>query len=172
MPLKDTIVGNIASTLWVLMGTIGAVLAIACANVANLMLVRADARRQEFAVRAALGAGRGRIARELLVESTVLGALGGAAGLVLAYVGLSLLVAFGPTSLPRLQEISIDPSVLAFVVVASLVVELAARLDPGVQARGASRGAALRRPAARPRAASVIARATRSSWRRWRSRSC
>jgi predicted permease len=97
------------------------VFVIACANVANLMLVRADARRQEFAVRSALGAGRGRIAKELLVESTVLGALGGAAGLVLAYVGLRLLVAFGPTSLPRLQEISIDPSVLAFVIVASLV---------------------------------------------------
>ena len=119
--LKDTIVGNIASTLWVLMGTIGAVFAIACANVANLMLVRADARRQEFAVRSALGASRGRIAKELLVESTVLGALGGAVGLVLAYVGLRLLVAFGPAGLPRLQEISIDPSVLAFVVVASLV---------------------------------------------------
>jgi predicted permease len=103
------------------MGTIGAVFVIACANVANLMLVRADARRQEFAVRAALGAGRGRIAKELLVESTVLGVLGGAAGLVLAYVGLRLLAAFGPTSLPRLQEISIDPSVLAFVIVASLV---------------------------------------------------
>jgi predicted permease len=119
--LKDTIVGNIASTLWVLMGTIGAVFAIACANVANLMLVRADARRQEFAVRAALGAGRARIAKELFVESTVLGALGGAAGLVLAYVGLRLLVTFGPANLPRLQEISIDPSVLAFVIVASLV---------------------------------------------------
>ncbi len=121
LPLKDTIVGNIASTLWVLMGTIGAVFVIACANVANLMLVRADARRQEFAVRSALGAGRGRIAKELLVESTVLGVLGGGAGLVLAYVGLRALVALGPTSLPRLQEISVDPSVLAFVIVASLV---------------------------------------------------
>jgi len=136
VPLKDTIVGNIASTLWVLLGTIGAVFVIACANVANLMLVRADARRQEFAVRSALGAGRGHIAKELLVESTVLGALGGAAGLVLAYVGLRLLVAFGPTSLPRLQEISIDPSVLAFVIVASLASERfsrAARPQPASQ---------------------------------------
>jgi predicted permease len=119
-PLKDTVVGNIASTLWVLMGTIGAVLAIACANVANLMLVRADARRQEFAVRAALGAGRGRIAKELLVESTVLGAIGGVVGLVLAYIGLRVLVALGPENLPRLQDISVDPLVLGFVIVASL----------------------------------------------------
>ena len=87
-PLKDDLVGGVASTLWVLMGAIGAVLLIACANIANLMLVRADARRQEFAVRAALGAVPARIARELLVESFVLGAAGGVLGLVLAYVGL------------------------------------------------------------------------------------
>jgi predicted permease len=79
-PLKDDLVGSVASTLWVLMGAIGAVLLIACANIANLMLVRADARRQELAVRAALGAGRARIARALLVESLVLGAAGGALG--------------------------------------------------------------------------------------------
>ena len=87
-PLKDDLVGGVASTLWVLMGAIGAVLLIACANIANLMLVRADARRQELAVRAALGAGRARIARELLVESLVLGAAGGVLGLVLAYLGV------------------------------------------------------------------------------------
>ena len=162
--LKDTIVGNIASTLWVLMGTIGAVFAIACANVANLMLVRADARRQEFAVRSALGAGRGRIARELLVESTVLGALGGAAGLVLAYVGLRLLVAFGPTSLPRLQEISIDPSVLAFVIVASLVSSLLLGSIPAFKHAAqsaaplsAARGATASRERHRARNALVVA---------------
>jgi predicted permease len=86
-PLKNVVIGDIASTLWVLMGTMGAVLAIACANVANLMLVRADARRQEFAVRATLGAGRGRIAKDLFVESALLGTMGGALGLVLAYLG-------------------------------------------------------------------------------------
>ena len=162
--LKDTIVGNIASTLWVLMGTIGAVFAIACANVANLMLVRADARRQEFAVRSALGAGRGRIAKELLVESTVLGALGGAAGLVLAYVGLRLLVAFGPTSLPRLQEISIDPSVLAFVIVASLVSSLLLGSIPAFKHAAqtaaplsAARGATASRERHRARNALVVA---------------
>lgn len=162
--LKDTIVGNIASTLWVLMGTIGAVFLIACANVANLMLVRADARRQEFAVRAALGAGRGRIAKELLVESTVLGALGGAAGLVLAYVGLHLLVAFGPTNLPRLQEISIDPSVLAFVIVASLVSSLLLGSIPAFKHAAqsaaplsAARGATASRERHRARNALVVA---------------
>jgi predicted permease len=119
-PLKDFVIGGVANLLWVLMGTIGAVLLIACANVANLMLVRADGRRQELAIRSALGAGRGRIARELLVESLVLGALGGVLGLALAFVGLKVLVALGPASLPRLQEITVDPWVLAFAVGAAL----------------------------------------------------
>ena len=118
--LKDDLVGGVASALWVLMGAIGAVLLVACANIANLMLVRADARRQEIAVRAALGAGRARIVRELLVESLVLGAVGGALGLVLAYAGLELLVAIGPSNLPRLDEISVHGPVLAFTVAASL----------------------------------------------------
>jgi predicted permease len=112
--LKDDLVGDVASSLWVLMGAIGAVLLVACANIANLMLVRAEARRQEFAVRAALGAGRARIARELLVESLVLGAIGGVLGLVLAYAGLRALVAIGPANLPRLGEIAVYPPVLAF----------------------------------------------------------
>jgi predicted permease len=119
-PLKDDLVGDVASTLWVLMGAIGAVLLIACANIANLMLVRADARRPEFAVRAALGAVPARIARELLVESLVLGAAGSVLGLVLAYVGLQVLVSIGPTNLPRLQEIAVYPPVLAFTVAVSL----------------------------------------------------
>jgi ABC-type antimicrobial peptide transport system permease subunit len=86
-------VGDIGSTLWVLMGTVGMVLLIACANVANLLLVRADGRQQELAIRAALGAGWGRIARELLLESLLLGAVGGALGLGLAYGALRLLAA-------------------------------------------------------------------------------
>ena len=124
-PLKDDIVGDIASALWVLMGAIGAVLLVACANIANLMLVRADARRPEFAVRAALGAVPARIARELLVESLVIGAVGGALGLVLAYGGLELLVAIGPTNLPRLEEIAVHAPVLAFTVAVSLASTLA-----------------------------------------------
>jgi predicted permease len=120
-PLKDDVVGGAASTLWLLMGAIGAVLLVACANIANLMLVRADARRQELAVRAALGAMPARIARELLIESLVIGAAGGVLGLVLAYVGLQALVAVAPSNLPRLQEIAVYPPVLAFTVVISLV---------------------------------------------------
>ena len=119
-PLLDDLVGGVASMLWVLMGAIGAVLLIACANIANLMLVRADARRPEFAVRAALGARPARIARELLIESLVLGAAGSVLGLVLAYVGLQALVAIGPSNLPRLQEIAVYPPVLAFTVAISL----------------------------------------------------
>jgi predicted permease len=119
-PLKDDLVGSVATALWVLMGAIGAVLLIACANIANLLLVRADARRQEFAVRAALGAGRARIARELLVESLVLGAAGGVLGLALASVGVQVLVAIGPSDLPRLEEIAVHTPVLAFTVVISL----------------------------------------------------
>jgi putative ABC transport system permease protein len=123
-PLKDDLVGGVASTLWVLMGAIGAVLLVACANVANLMLVRADGRRQELAVRAALGAVPARIARELLVESLVVGAAGGLLGLVLAHFGLQLLVAIGPSNLPRLAEISVHAPVLAFTVAVSLAATL------------------------------------------------
>ena len=119
-PLKDDLVGSVASMLWVLMGAIGAVLLVACANIANLMLVRTDARQQEFAVRAALGAAPARIARALLVESLCIGAAGSVLGLVLAYLGLQVLVAIGPSNLPRLQEIAIYPPVLAFTVAVSL----------------------------------------------------
>jgi putative ABC transport system permease protein len=124
-PLKDDIVGDTASALWLLMGAIGAVLLVACANIANLMLVRADARRQELALRAALGAVPARIARELLVESLVIGAIGGALGLAIAYGGLELLVAIGPSNLPRLDEIAVHPAVLAFTVAATLAATFA-----------------------------------------------
>jgi putative ABC transport system permease protein len=118
--LKADVVGDIGKLLWVLMATVATVLFIACANVANLLLVRAEGRQQELAIRAALGAGRARIARELLLESVTLGILGGALGLGLAYAALRLLVSIGPSQLPRLDEISIDPSVLLFIVVISL----------------------------------------------------
>ncbi|MGA9668869.1 MAG: ABC transporter permease [Terracidiphilus sp.] len=120
-PLKETVVGSIQKVLWVVMGTIGVVMLIACTNVANLMLVRADARRQELAVRSALGAGRWRIARELLVESVTLGLLGGAAGVGVAYAGLRLLTAIGPGELPRLSEISLDGWSVAFTLILSLL---------------------------------------------------
>jgi predicted permease len=119
--LKQDIVGDIGASLWVVMGTLGLVLLIACANVANLLLVRAEARRQELAVRAALGAGWARIARGMLVESMMLGVLGGALGLGLAHTGLRILVAKGPGTLPRLGEIGIDRLVLAFALGVSLL---------------------------------------------------
>jgi predicted permease len=119
-PLKEDLVGDVATTLWAIMSALGIVLLIACVNIANLMLVRADARRPEFAVRGALGATPARIARELLMESFVLGAIGGALGLGLAYLGVQLLVANGPIDLPRLAEIAVYPPVLAFTVAASL----------------------------------------------------
>jgi predicted permease len=119
--LKQDVVGNVGNVLWVLMGTIGIVMLIACANVANLLLVRAEARQQELAVRAALGAGWERIVRELLIESVLLALMGGAFGLVFAYAGLQFLVSLGPATLPRLGEISIDPRALGFTLAASLL---------------------------------------------------
>ncbi len=103
------------------MATIGIVLAIACANVANLLLVRAEARQQELAIRASLGAGRARIARALLIESAVLGLLGGAIGLGLAHAALALLVAIAPTNLPRLYDIALDGRALGFTFIVSLL---------------------------------------------------
>jgi putative ABC transport system permease protein len=113
-PLKKDVVGDIGTTLWVVMGALGLVMLIACANVANLLLVRADARQHELAIRAALGAGWGRIAREMIVESMTLGVLGGGLGLGLASAALRVLVAKGPDTLPRLDEIGINPGVLVF----------------------------------------------------------
>ena len=123
-PLKEDVVGNVGSVLWVLLGTVGLVLLIACANVANLFLVRAEGRQQELAIRTALGASRGRLARELLGESLTLGLLGGAAGLALAAAGIRLLVALQPQGLPRLGEIGISPTVLVFTFVLSVLAGL------------------------------------------------
>jgi putative ABC transport system permease protein len=122
--LKDDVIGDVGSALWLLMGTIGMVLLIACANVANLLLVRAEGRQQELAVRAALGASRGRIAYELLAESVVLGLAGGVAGLGLAYGAVRLLIAMAPGNLPRLDNIRIDATVLVFTFVVSIVAGL------------------------------------------------
>jgi putative ABC transport system permease protein len=120
-PLADDLVGDVRPMLWVLVGTVGMVLLIACANVANLFLVRAEGRQQELAIRSALGASWGRLARELLSESITLGLLGGIVGLALAAAGIRLLVALGPEDLPRLDEIGIDPVVLLFTLGISLL---------------------------------------------------
>jgi predicted permease len=143
-PLKQDVVGDVGSVLWLLLGTVGVVLLIACANVANLMLVRAEGRQHELAIRAALGASRWRIARQLLLESVTLGALGGACGLALGYGALRLLVALAPSNLPRLNEISIDPTVLAFTLVISLLAGLLFGLIPVIKYAGLQLGTSLR----------------------------
>jgi predicted permease len=161
--LKDDVVGGVSSMLWVLMGAIGAVLLIACANIANLMLVRGDARRHELAVRTALGAGSARVFRELLIESLCLGFAGSALGLLLAYVGLQVLAVAGPGDLPRLGEIAVYPPVLGFCAAASLASTLIfgtttalrqTRVDPS--AMRAVRGSNVSRERSRTRSALVV----------------
>lgn len=120
-PLKQEVIGNVGELLWVVMGTIGLVMLIACANVTNLLLVRVEARQQELAVRAALGAGWMRIVRGLLVESLMLGLMGGVAGIGLTYAGVRLLVAIGPANLPRLNEIALDARTLGFTLLLSVL---------------------------------------------------
>jgi predicted permease len=120
--LKRDVIGDVGNVLWVLMGSIVVVLLVACANVANLLLVRAEGRRQEIAIRSALGAGRSEITAGLLTESFVLGITGGAIALALAFGALRILVAIAPTGLPRLHEIGINLPVLLFTLVTTLLV--------------------------------------------------
>jgi predicted permease len=120
-PLKESVVGNVSTVLWVLLGTVGLVLLIACANVANLLLVRVEGRQHELAIRAALGANRGQLARELLMESVTLAVLGGLLGLGLAGAGLKVLSTLAPTNLPRLDQITMDGTVLLFTLAISLL---------------------------------------------------
>ncbi|MCU1248651.1 MAG: permease [Edaphobacter sp.] len=119
--LKQQVIGSVDNVLWVVMATVGLVMLIACTNVANLLLVRADGRQQELSIRAALGAGRARIARELLIESASLGLMGGVLAVAVAYAGLRLLVAVGPANLPRLSEISLDARSLGFTLALSVL---------------------------------------------------
>jgi predicted permease len=164
-PLKSRVVGDIGKVLWVLMASIGLVLLIACANIANLMLVRVDGRRQELAIRSALGAGWGRIASDLLVESLTLGILGSLLGLAFAYAALRVLVAMAPRGLPRVHEIGIDGWVLVFTLVLAVLASLlfgsipifkyaGARLATGL--RESARGASQSRDQHRARSTLVV----------------
>ena len=119
--LKQQVIGSIGGVLWVVMATVGLVMLIVCTNVANLLLVRAESRHQELSIRAALGAGRMRIARELLIESVSLGILGGVIAVGVAFAGLRLLLAIGPADLPRLSEISLDVRSLGFTLALSVL---------------------------------------------------
>jgi predicted permease len=119
-PLNRDVIGSIASVLWLLMGTVGIVLLITCANISNLLLVRTAERQQEFSVRMALGAGWTRIARGLFIEHATLALAGAILGIGVAFGALRLLVAMAPASLPRLADINIDGTVLSFAVAVSL----------------------------------------------------
>jgi predicted permease len=143
-PLRDDVVGPFGQVLWVVAATAGLVLLVAGANIANLLLVRAEARQKELTVRAALGAGQGRVLAHFVEESVVLAALGGAAGIVLAVAGVALLVRHGPVDLPRLDEVSVDGASLAFGVVAALLASLAATVVPAWRQGSANLGAMLR----------------------------
>jgi predicted permease len=143
-PLKQDVVGDTGNALWVLMGTISMVLLIACANVANLLLVRTQSRQQELAVRASLGASRHRIAAGLFVESIMLGLAGGAAGIGLAYAALRLLLRIGPANLPRLNELAIDLPTVGFAFCASLFSGVLFSLMPMLKGAGSTIATAVR----------------------------
>jgi predicted permease len=119
--LQEDLVGGIATALWVLQGAVGFVLLIACANLANLLLARAESRQKEFAIRSALGAGRFRLLRQFLTEGILLALIGGVLGVALGFTGLRAMLAANPESLPRATNVVLDPVVLLFTVVISLV---------------------------------------------------
>jgi putative ABC transport system permease protein len=134
VPLHGHVVKTVRPMLWVLLGAVGFVLLIACANVANLLLARAVAREKEIAIRTALGAGRWRLIRQLLTESVVLATVSGAIGLLLAYLGLKALIAIAPDNVPRLNEMSIDARVLVFTIGVSMITGMIFGLVPAFQA--------------------------------------
>jgi putative ABC transport system permease protein len=164
--LKHYVVRQVDRALYVLLGAVGFVLLIACTNVANVMLARASVREREFAVRSALGAGRRRLIRQVMTESMLLAALGGAAGLLLAHWGVRLLIAMSPPGIPRLDQVGIDPRVLVFMLSVTVVTGLAFGIVPALQVsrrhgvdalREGGRGASAGRAGVRARKALVVA---------------
>jgi len=156
----DLIVEDVRLGLFVLLGTVAFVLLIACANVANLLLVRASSRRGEMAMRSALGAGRRRLIRQLLTESVLLAMVGSALGMAVAWSALGLLVRFSPPGLPRVDQVSIDVTVLLFVTVVALMAGIGFGVAPALQVSGANLVAATQESRVRRqrgRAALVVA---------------
>jgi putative ABC transport system permease protein len=163
---RDVILGTPYRAVWILLGAVGCVLLIACANVANLQLARAAGRGKEIALRAALGAARGRIIRQLLAESVLLALIGGAIGLLIAWWGVGLLRAAGPDSIPRLRDVGIDGRVLAFTAAVSVLSGIAFGLIPALQSsrpdliealKAGGRGTSAARGGRRTRGALVVA---------------
>jgi ABC-type antimicrobial peptide transport system permease subunit len=135
--LLDQVLGSIRPALYIIAGAVSLVLLIACANVANLLLGRASARRRELSLRLALGARRGRIVRQLLTESVLLSGIGGALGVALAWAGVRGLLALRPSNVPRLVDIHLDPTVLVFALLLSIVTGVAFGVIPALHsARG------------------------------------
>ena len=131
--LEEQLVGDFAAPLWILLGTMGIVLLIACANVANLLIVRAEAREQELSVRKALGAGRGRLVRSLLSEALILAVLGAALGVVFAWVGVPLVIRTAPESIPRIGDVGIDGAALLFTALVAIAAALVAGILPALK---------------------------------------
>ncbi len=151
--LQEMIVRNVRSSLWILVGAVAFVLLIACANVANLLLVRATVRQREIAIRSAIGAARGRIARQLITESTALSLLGGACGLILGVIGIRALLALNPGNIPRVgaggDAVGVDQRVLAFTGVVSVLTGLVFGLFPALRAARIDLSATLKESAGR-----------------------
>ncbi len=143
-PLREAMVGDIGTSLLVLLGAVGFVLLIACANVAHMLLARAAARQKEIAVRTALGAGRGRLVRQFLTENLLLSALGGGAGLLLAIWGTHALVALSPAHIPRMDAVTIDFRVVQYLFCITLLTSVAFGLAPALQASAVSLSDALK----------------------------
>ncbi len=160
--LQDELVGGVQSQLWILLGAVAFVLLIACANVGNLLLARAESRQKEVAVRVAIGAPRRRLVRQFLTESVVLSLLGGAVGIAMAWGGLEMLLAASPGSVPRLEEITIDGSVLTATFAVAVVTGILFGLAPIMHLTGRHVGNSLREGGARTTAGSARQRVRRA----------